>query len=146
MLVEDFKKDINDSLKEIQQNTAKKVEAFKKETQKSLKELQENTTKKVKKLYKTIQDLKMEVETIKKSQRETTREIDIFGKKSRTINATISNRTQQLEEKILRCQELHRKHGYSSQRTYKMQKYPNSKHPKNLGHNEKTKPMVTRYR
>jgi hypothetical protein len=44
MLVEDFKKDINNSLKEIQVNTAKQVEVLKEETQKSLKELQENTT------------------------------------------------------------------------------------------------------
>jgi hypothetical protein len=39
MLVEDFKKDINNSLKEIQENTAKQVEFLKEETQKSLKEL-----------------------------------------------------------------------------------------------------------
>jgi hypothetical protein len=36
MLVEDVKKDINNSLKEIQENTAKQVEALKKETQKFL--------------------------------------------------------------------------------------------------------------
>jgi predicted transcriptional regulator len=42
------------------------VEALKKETQKSLKELQENTTKQVKELNKTIQDLKMGVETMNK--------------------------------------------------------------------------------
>jgi hypothetical protein len=39
MLVEDFKKGINNSLKEIQENTAKQVEVLKRETQKSLKEL-----------------------------------------------------------------------------------------------------------
>ena len=43
-LVEDFKKKINNSLKEIQENTAKKVEGLKEEAQKSLKELKENTT------------------------------------------------------------------------------------------------------
>jgi FtsZ-binding cell division protein ZapB len=37
MVVEDFKKGINNSLKEIQDNTAKQVEALKEETQKSLK-------------------------------------------------------------------------------------------------------------
>ena len=36
-------------------------------------------------LNKTIQYLKMEVETIKKTQRETTLEIEILGKKSGTI-------------------------------------------------------------
>jgi len=35
MLLENFKKDINNSLKEIQENTGKHVEAFKEETQKS---------------------------------------------------------------------------------------------------------------
>ena len=39
MLIEDFKKDINSSLKEIQENTGKQVEALKEETHKSLKEL-----------------------------------------------------------------------------------------------------------
>jgi hypothetical protein len=34
MLVEDIKKGINNSLKEIQENSAKKVEALKEETQK----------------------------------------------------------------------------------------------------------------
>jgi hypothetical protein len=44
MLIGDFKKDINNSLKEIQ----------------------ENTTKQVKELNKTFQHLKMEIETVKK--------------------------------------------------------------------------------
>jgi predicted RNase H-like nuclease (RuvC/YqgF family) len=92
MLVENFKEDINNFLKEIQENTAKQVEALKEETQKSLKELQENTTKQVKALNKTIQDLKMEVETIKKTQRETTLEIEILGKKSGAIDSSITNR------------------------------------------------------
>jgi DNA anti-recombination protein RmuC len=81
MLVKDFKKGINNSLKEIQENNAKQVEALKEEAQKSLKELQKNTTKQVMELNKTIQDLKMKVETIKKMQRETTLELEILGKK-----------------------------------------------------------------
>jgi hypothetical protein len=36
MMIEDVKKDINHSLKEIQENTGKKVEALKEETQKIL--------------------------------------------------------------------------------------------------------------
>ena len=42
MMIEDLKKDINNSIKEIQENTGKQIEALKEETQKSLKELQEN--------------------------------------------------------------------------------------------------------
>ena len=52
------------------------MKPLKRKRKKSLKELQENTTKQVKELNKTIQDLKMEVETIKKAQRETTLEIE----------------------------------------------------------------------
>jgi hypothetical protein len=40
MLIEDFKKDINNSRKDIQKNTVKQPESLKKETHKSLKELQ----------------------------------------------------------------------------------------------------------
>ena len=42
----------------------------------------------------------MEVETIKKSQRKTTLEIETLGKKSETVNVNISNRIQEMEERI----------------------------------------------
>jgi len=64
-MIEDFKKDINNSLKEIQDNTGKQVEAFKEETNKSLKETYENTIKQMKEWNKTIKYLKMEIETLK---------------------------------------------------------------------------------
>ena len=51
-------------------------------------------------LHKTIQDLKIEVETIKKTQRETTLEIETLGKKSGITDASISNRIQGMEERI----------------------------------------------
>jgi hypothetical protein len=50
MLVEDIKKDFNNSLKEIKENTAKEIEV--------LKEKQKNTSKQVIKMNKTMQDLK----------------------------------------------------------------------------------------
>jgi hypothetical protein len=74
------KKDFNNSLKEIEENTAKEVDVFK--------EKQENTTKQVIELNNTVQDLKKEVETIKKMQSETTLKIETLGKKSRTIDAS----------------------------------------------------------
>jgi hypothetical protein len=43
----------------------------------------------VKELNKTIQDLKLEVETIRKSQRETSLEIENLGKRSGVIDASI---------------------------------------------------------
>jgi predicted nucleic acid-binding Zn-ribbon protein len=51
-------------------------------------------------LNTNIQDLKMEVEKIKKTQRETTLEIETLGKNSGTIDASISNRIQKMEESI----------------------------------------------
>ena len=41
MLIEDFKKDLKNCLKEIQENIGKHVKALQEETQKSLKEIQE---------------------------------------------------------------------------------------------------------
>jgi prefoldin subunit 5 len=46
----------------------------------------------VKELNKTIQDLKMEIETIKKPQKDTTLEIENLGKRSGVIDASITNR------------------------------------------------------
>jgi predicted nucleic acid-binding Zn-ribbon protein len=76
------------------------TENFKKSISNFLKEIQENSSKPVKELNKTIQDLKMEVETIKKSQGETSLEIENLGKKSETIDANITNRIQEIEERI----------------------------------------------
>jgi hypothetical protein len=49
-------------------------------------------------LNKTNQDLKREIETIKKTQRETTLEIETLGKKSGTIDTSISNRESQVQK------------------------------------------------
>jgi chromosome segregation ATPase len=100
MMIEDIKKDISNPLKEIQENTGKQLEVFKEETQKSLKELQENTIKQAKERNKTIQDLKMKLETIKKSQRETTMELENLGKRSGVIDASITKRIQEIEERL----------------------------------------------
>jgi chromosome segregation ATPase len=91
MMVEDIKKDFNNSLKEIQENTAKELQA--------LKEKQKNTSKQVMEMNKTILDLKREVDTIKKIQSEATLEIEDLGKKSGTIDVSISNRIQEMEER-----------------------------------------------
>ena len=51
-------------------------------------------------MSKTIQYLKMEIETIKKSQRETILELENIGKRSRVTDASINNRIQEIEERI----------------------------------------------
>ena len=51
-------------------------------------------------MNKTILDLKMEVDTIKKTESEAKLEIETLEKKSGTIDVSISNRTQEIEERI----------------------------------------------
>ena len=102
MLIEGFKKDLNNSLKEIQESTSKQGEA--------LNELQKNTTKQMKELNKTIHDLKMEAEIIKKkSQRKTTQDIENLGEKTGVMDASINSNTRDRREN-LRCKRYHRKH------------------------------------
>jgi hypothetical protein len=75
------------------------IENFK-DINNSLKEIQENTTKQVKELNKTIQDLKMDIETIKKSQSETILKIENLGKRSGVTDKNIINRIQEIEDRI----------------------------------------------
>ena len=64
MMVEDIKKNFNNSLKEIQENTAKELQVLKEKQENTtkqvevLKEKQENTSKQVMEMNKTILDLK----------------------------------------------------------------------------------------
>jgi prefoldin subunit 5 len=59
----------------------------------------------VKELNEAIHDLKMEVETIKKTKRETTLEMEILGKKSGVIDESITNKIQEMKDRILGAEE-----------------------------------------
>ena len=59
-------------------------------------------------MNKTIQDLKTEIESIKKSQSKTTLETENPEKRLGVIDASITNRIQEI--KNLRCRRYHRKH------------------------------------
>ena len=76
------------------------IESFKEDINNSLKEIQENTDKQVTELNKVIQDLKMEVETIKKTQMEANLEIKNLRKRPGIIDVSITNRIQEIEERI----------------------------------------------
>ena len=52
-------------------------------------------------MNKAIQDLKVEVETIKKTQMEANLEIENLGKRSGIMDLSIINRIQVIEERIL---------------------------------------------
>ena len=101
-------------------------------------------TKQVMELNKTIQDLKREVDTIKKTQSEAMLEIVMLGKKSGNIDESISNRIQEMEERISGAEDSIENIGTTIKDNTKRKKDPNSKHPGNTGHNEKTKPTDNR--
>jgi chromosome segregation ATPase len=150
MMVEDIKKYCNNSLKEIQENAAKELQVLKEKQENTTKQVevliekQENTSKQVMETNKTILDLKREVDTIKKIQSEATLQIQNLGKKSGTIDTSISNRVQEMEERISGAEDSIEKISTTITDNTKRKKDPNSKHPGNPGHNEKTKPTDNR--
>jgi hypothetical protein len=129
MMIEDIKKDINNSLKEIQENTGKRLEALKEETQKSLKELQENTIKQVKERNKNFQDLKNETRNNKESTKGDNPRIRKPRKKIKSHRCKPHQQNTRDRRKNLRCRRYHRKHWHNSERKCKKQKAPNPKHP-----------------
>jgi hypothetical protein len=100
----------------------------------------------VKKRNKSIQDLKTKLETIKKSQRETTLELENLGKRSGVTDASIINRIQEREERISGAEDAIETIDTIVKGNTKSKKLLNSKHPANPGHNEKTKLKDNRYR
>ena len=62
-------------------------------------------------MNKARQDLKFKIETIKKCQREITLEIENLGKGSGVIDASITNRIQEIEKRISGAEDRYlRKH------------------------------------
>ena len=96
MMIADFKKDKITPLKKYRRTQ----KLLKRKHKNPLKNLQENIIKQVKEMNKIIQDLKMETETIKKSQSETILELENLGKKSGVIDASIINRIHEIEVRI----------------------------------------------
>jgi hypothetical protein len=76
------------------------IVSFKEGINNSLKEIQEKTGKQLKELNKMIQDLRLEVETIKKTQMEAILEMENLGKRSGITNVSITNRIQERDERI----------------------------------------------
>ena len=76
------------------------MEAFIGNKNNFFKELQENIIKQVNVMNNIVQDLKMEIETKKKVQMESTLEMENLGKKPVTTDINITNRMQEMEERI----------------------------------------------
>ncbi|XP_060221820.1 S-methyl-5'-thioadenosine phosphorylase isoform X2 [Meriones unguiculatus] len=90
-----FREEILKSLKEI-----KETEDCSNKQLKELKEKQENTVRQVKEINKMAQDLKIELEKLKKTQMEEIVERKNLGKKTGTTEVSITNRLQEMEERI----------------------------------------------
>jgi hypothetical protein len=110
LMIKNFKKDIKNSLKEIQENTGEQVEEFREETQKSLRELQENTTKQVKELNKTIQDLKNGNRNKKEITNRHNPGVRKPRKKIRRHRCKHHQQNTRDRRENLRCRRYHRKH------------------------------------
>ena len=87
----------------------KLIESFKEDINNSLKEIQENTDKQVKKLNTVIQDLKVKVETIKKTQMEANLEMEDLGKRSGITAVSITNKNTRDRRENLRCRRYGRR-------------------------------------
>jgi hypothetical protein len=75
-------------------------------------------------------------------------EIENLGKRSGVIDINITNRIQEIEERISGAEDTLENINtiVKENAKCKMQKVPNPKHPGNPVHNEKTKPKDNRYR
>ena len=70
------------------------------EINKSLKETQENQEKTIKLVKQTVQDLKTEIEVIQKTQTKEILDMENLGKQTGTTETSITNRIQDIEERI----------------------------------------------
>jgi hypothetical protein len=96
-ITESIEEDINNSLEKIQENTGKQVEVLKEDTNKSLKKYRKTQTSEG--IEQNGQDIKLKVETIKKTQMEATQEMENLGKSSGATDASMNNRIQEIEER-----------------------------------------------
>jgi hypothetical protein len=87
----------------------------------------------------------MEIEIIKKSQWEVTLEIENFGKRSGDIDTSITNRIQEIEERMSDAENTRENIGTTVKENAKCKKLL-LKHPGIPGHNKKTKHKDNRYR
>ena len=78
------------------EKTNKKIE----EMNKSLKDAQENEEKAIKLIKETVQDLKNEMEVMKKTQIKGWLDMENLGKRTGTTETSITNRIQEIEERI----------------------------------------------
>nr|AAL79523.1 age-related protein [Mus musculus] len=119
---------------DLKSNLIKMIETFREEANKSLKDIQENAIKMVKGINKIVQVLKVEIQAIKKTQNEGILEMKNLGKRPGTTNASITSRTQEMEERILGVGDTVEEIDISVKGNIESKKFLTQ----NLGHHEKS--------
>jgi hypothetical protein len=96
-------------------------------------------------LNKTIKDQKLDVETKGSPKRDNSRDRNP-RKQIRNHRWEHQHKIQDMEERISGAEDAIENMDTRIKENANCKKYPNSKHPGNPGHNEKTKPKDDRYR
>ena len=109
--IESLKQGMNNSLKEIEEKYNKKMEEMSKEMEdkynKKFEEMSKfvndtmgNQEKTIKQVMESVQELKTEMEAVKKTQIEGQLDMENLGKQTETSGTSITNRIQEIEERI----------------------------------------------
>ncbi|ERE69936.1 LINE-1 type transposase domain-containing protein 1 [Cricetulus griseus] len=109
-MIETFKEETRKYLKEIEEKANNKLHKMEEKTNQTIqeinkslkesKETQEKTSKQMKEVLETVQSMKAEIDTIKKTQNEAMLEMERLDKRSGTKDVSITNRIQEMEERI----------------------------------------------
>ena len=110
-IIEELKQEVKICRKEMEDKYNKKIEEMSKEMEekytkkfeemsKSVNEILGNQEKTIKQVMETVQDLKTEMESMKKSQTEGRLAMENLGKRTETSETSITNRIQEIEERI----------------------------------------------
>ena len=84
-----------------------------------------------------MQDLKLEIEAIKKTQMKGILEMENLGKRTGMTDISITNRIQEMEERISGIGYTMEEIDLLVKENIKSKKIPDIKHPENLGYKEK---------
>lgn len=88
-------------------------------------------------MKKTVQDMNIEIQSLKKTQTWVKLEIKDVGSQTNTLEVSLKNRIQEMEERISAIKENIGKNGYLNLKKCKILTNSGRKHPENLGHCEK---------
>ena len=109
--IESLKQGMNNSLKEIEEKYNKKIEEMSKEMEdkynKKVEEMSKfvndtlgNQEKAIKQVMESVQELKTEMEAVRKTQSEGRLDMENLGKRMETTESSLTNSIQEIEERV----------------------------------------------